>query len=173
MVAVDRAADQARQETPARLDPEGVEPAILEVAHARREAEAEHREEPEDLVGGAAGVGVMLGDAQPGAVMEQPVEHVRRLGRGRRDDLGVERAELVGDVGVERDAGLVAVPGVDVAERLAPAARAEELPVRAGGAAVAPDPGERQRAMRLDQPREGRGVALLADVPVVRPGELA
>ena len=61
----------------------------------------------------------MLGDAQPAAVLEQPVQHVRRLGRGRRDDLGVEGAELVGDVGVERDARLVAVAGVDVAERLA------------------------------------------------------
>ena len=40
---------------------EGVEPAVLQVAQARREAEAEQREEAEDLVGRAAGVGVVLG----------------------------------------------------------------------------------------------------------------
>ena len=115
----------------------------------------------------------MLDDAQPGAVLEQPVQHVRRLGGGRGDDLGVERPELVGNVGVERDPGLVAVPGVDVTQRFAAAARPEELPVRAGGGAVAPDPGQRQRPVRLDQAGECRGVAFLAHVPVVHPGELA
>ena len=173
VVAVHRAADQACQKIRHGLAAEGVESAILEVAQSWGEAEAEHREQPEDLVGGAARVRVVLGDAQPRAMLEQPVQHMRRLGRGRCDDFGVEGAELVGDVGVERDAGLVAVSGVDVAQRLAPAARPEELPIRAGGAAIAPSPGERQRTMRLDQPREGQGVAFLAHVPVVRPGELA
>lgn len=55
---------------------------------------------------------------------------------------------------VERDAGLVTVPGVDVTQRLTAAARAEELPVRAGGGAVAPNPGQRQRPVRLDQAGE-------------------
>ena len=111
---------QARQEVRHGLATEDVELAILEVAQPWREAEAKHRKKPEDLVGGAARVRVVLGDAQPGAVLEQPSQHVRRLGRGRRDDFGVEGAELVGDVGVERDAGLVAVPGVDVAEQPRP-----------------------------------------------------
>lgn len=76
-------------------------------------------------------------------------------------------------MGVEGDAGLVAVPGVDVADRLAAAAGAEELPVRTGRGAVSPGRGERQGAVHLDQPGEGRRVAFLADVPVVGPGELA
>jgi hypothetical protein len=92
----------------------------------------------------------VLGGAEPGAVPQQPVEHVRCLGRGRGDDFGVEGTELVGHVRVESDAGLVAVPGVDVADRLAAAAGAEELPVRAGGGAVAPGGGQRQGAVCLD-----------------------
>ena len=76
-------------------------------------------------------------------------------------------------MGVERDPGLVAVSGIDVAQRLAAAGRAEELPVRAGGGAVAPDPGQRQCPVSLDQAGERRGVAFLAHVPVVHPGELA
>jgi hypothetical protein len=47
-------------------------------------------------------------DAQAGLMLQKAVQDMRRLRRGRRDDLGLERPELVGDVGVERDAGLVA-----------------------------------------------------------------
>jgi hypothetical protein len=68
-------------------------------------------------------------DAQAGLMLQKAVQDMRRLRRGRRDDLGLERPELVGDVGVERDAGLVAMAGVDVAERLAATAGAEELPI--------------------------------------------
>jgi hypothetical protein len=55
------------------------------------------------------GVGVVLLNRQSRVVIEKPIEDVRRLARGRRDHLGIERPELVGDVGIERDAGLVAM----------------------------------------------------------------
>jgi hypothetical protein len=55
---------------------------------------------------------------------------VRGLVRGRGDDLRIERAVLVGDAGIEGDAGLIAVAGVDVAERPAVAAGLIILPVR-------------------------------------------
>ena len=151
VVGVHGAADHASQHLRNSLAAEDVQPAVLQVAQPGGEPEAEQGQQAEHLVGGASGVGEVLDDAQPRAVLEQPVQHVRRLGRGRRDDLGVERSELVRDMGVERDPGLVAVPGIDVAQRLAAAARAEELPVRAGGGAVAPDPGQRQCPVSLDQ----------------------
>jgi hypothetical protein len=51
---------------------------------------------------------------------------------------------------VEGHARLVAVPGVDVAHRLAVAADAEELTVGARAGAVAPGGGQRQGAVCLD-----------------------
>jgi hypothetical protein len=57
----------------------------------------------------------------------------------------VERAELAGDVGLERDAGLVAVTGVDVAERLTTTAGPEELSVRVGRATL-PYPWAKQQS---------------------------
>ena len=116
-----------------------VQPTVLEVAHARREAIAEEGHEPEDVVGGTACVDRVLVDRQPGLVVEQAVEHVRRLTGGRGDHLGVERTVLVGDVGVERDARLVAVTRVDVGDRLSRAAGEEVLPVGTRLGAVAPE----------------------------------
>lgn len=69
-------------------------------------------------------------------MVEQAVKHVRRFAGGRGDDLGVVRAELVGDMGVEGDAGIVAMPRIDVRERFA-------LPA---GAKAAPPPPTRERA---------------------------
>ena len=107
-----------------------VELALLEVANARREAETEQVAEAEHVIGDTARVGVVLLDRQSGVVIEQAVEDVRRLAGGRRDHLRVERPELVGDVRVERDAWLVAVPGVHIGNGSAGTTGAEVLPVR-------------------------------------------
>ena len=80
-------------------------------------------------------------------MLEETVQDVRNLRRTRPDDLGVECAELAGDVGLERDAGLVAVTGVDVAERLTATAGAEELSVRAGRATLPHAWAKQQSAM--------------------------
>jgi hypothetical protein len=52
-------------------------------------------------------------------------------------------------------------------------ARAEELAVRTGCAAIPPRTGKRQGAVRINDARECRRVAFLAHVPVMDPGELA
>ena len=46
------------------------------------------------------------GDVEIGVVVEEPVDDVRRLARGRRQKLGVERRVATGEVGVEGDDGL-------------------------------------------------------------------
>ena len=46
-------------------------------------------------------VGVVLLNHQSRIVIEKPIEDVRRLARGHRDHLGIERPKLVGDVGIE------------------------------------------------------------------------
>ena len=115
VVSIHGATDHAGQHVRYGLAAEGVEPAVFEIPQSGGEPEAEQGQQAEHLVGGAPGVGEVLDDAQSRAVLEQPVQHMRRLGGGGGNDLGVERPELVGDVGVERDPGLVAVPGVDVA----------------------------------------------------------
>jgi hypothetical protein len=75
------------------------------------------------------GVGVMLSNLQSRLMIEQPVKHVRCLACGRRDDLGVKRPELIGDVRIEGNARFVAVTRIDVADRRALTAGAEILSV--------------------------------------------
>ena len=82
------------------------------------------------MIGDAARVGVVLLDPQSGVVIEQPVENMRRLACRCRDHLRVERAELIGDVGIERDAGLVAMACIHVGDSCTCPASTEVLPVR-------------------------------------------
>ena len=89
--------------------------AIGEVAQPRAEPKAQHGAQDEHVVRGAAGVGVMRADPQRGAVVHQPIQHVRRFVAGRRHDAHAVGAVLVGDVGVEAEAGIVAVARVDLA----------------------------------------------------------
>lgn len=71
-------------------------------------------------------------------MVEQPVEHVWRFRCGGRDRLGMEGSELIGNMSVKCNAWLIAVSGVDIADRLSVTTSVEELPVRAGGRSVAP-----------------------------------
>ena len=71
-------------------------------------------------------------------MVHQPVQHVGRLVAGGRHDAHAVRAVLVGDVGVEAQAGIVAVAGVHLAGGVAALGRAEELPVGGRCGAVAP-----------------------------------
>jgi len=82
------------------------------------------------MVSGAARIGVMLLDPEAALVVQQAIEDMRRLARGRGDDLGVIRAELIGNMCVERHAGLVAMASVHTRYRLAMAARLKILSVR-------------------------------------------
>ena len=69
--------------------------------------------EPEDMIGGATGVGVVLLDLKRRAVPEQPVKHMGRFGAGRGDDEGMIRSILVRNRGIEPDARIRAIFGVD------------------------------------------------------------
>ena len=42
------------------------------------------------MIGEAGGIGVMLLDPQLGLVIEQAIEHMRRIANGGVDDLGME-----------------------------------------------------------------------------------
>ena len=119
-----------------RLD--GGELAVGQVAQPRAEPEAQHGAENEHMVRGAAGVGVMRPDPQSGAMMHQPVQHIGRLVAGRRHDAHAVGPVLVGNMGVEAQAGIVAVAGVHLAGGVAALGRAEELPVGGRGGAVTP-----------------------------------
>ena len=78
---------------------------------------------------------------------------------------------LIGDVSVDLLPRIGAVLGVDRAGGAA-ATAAEELPIGTGGGSVAPDLGERQRGLGIDDAGKGGGVGLLGEVPGLRPGEL-
>ena len=66
-------------------------------------------------------------DLKPGAVMKEPVEDIGRFVRRGRDDRHVVGTMLVGDVGIEREAWIDAILGVEITRTAAPFARAEEL----------------------------------------------
>jgi hypothetical protein len=122
--------DQRAEERINRHAGRQVQSSVLQVADARREPVAEERHHPEDMVGHAARIDRVLLGRQAGLVVEQAVEDVRSLAGGRGDHLGVERSVLVGDVSIEAHARLVAMPRVDIGERLAVAAGEEVLAVR-------------------------------------------
>ncbi len=132
-VHVHLAADQRAQALRDARALEHVEALRGQVPDARDERVAEDRARGEDVVGEAAGVGVLFADAPSGLVHQEPVEDVGRFVDGGRDGLGGERGESVGDVRVRLDAGFGPVPGVDQVERFTPAAGREELAVAGGG----------------------------------------
>ena len=83
-----------------------VEAPVLQVRDARRELKAEQRAKGKDMIGIAAAIGVVPTYGDLALVIEQRVQHVQRLARRRRDQLGEERAVAVRKVGVDFEAGL-------------------------------------------------------------------
>ena len=67
----------------------------LELSEARRELETQHRAEREDMVGIAAAIGVVAARGDLALMIEQRIQHVQRLARRRRDQLGEERPVAV------------------------------------------------------------------------------
>ena len=74
----------------------------------------------EHVVGEACCVGVVLFDPQVRLMIQQAVQHVGGIAHRGVDDLGVERCVLVGDVGVELHARLLAVFQVYLTGELPP-----------------------------------------------------
>jgi hypothetical protein len=71
----------------------------------------------------------VLFDPQIRLVVEEAVEHVGCVADGRADDLGVKRGVLIGDVRIEKHAGIVTVFGVAVSAGFAMTAGAKALAV--------------------------------------------
>src|SRR3546814_3962712 len=82
-------------------------PVSLGGADAGGEPEAAQMSPTKHVVGHPAGVGVVLLDGKACLMVQQAVQDARRLAGRGGDHLGVERTVLVGDMGIERHAGLV------------------------------------------------------------------
>ena len=108
---------------------EAVEAPVLQVRDAWRELEAQQSAEGEDMVGIAAAVGVVAADRDLALVVEQRVQHMQRLARGRRDQLGEEWPIAAREVGVDLEPGPLAVVGIEAAGVTAEAGSLEELAV--------------------------------------------
>ena len=54
-------------------------PAIMQIAEARCEPVAKQMAEREDMIGGAAGIGIVLMQRKVAGAQDKPVEHVRRF----------------------------------------------------------------------------------------------
>jgi hypothetical protein len=63
-------------------------------------------------------------------VVHQTIKYIGRLVVGRRHHLDVVGAMLIRDMSVEADAGVYAVPGINLPGGIPPLAGAEELAVR-------------------------------------------
>ena len=90
------------------------------------------------MIGRPASVGVMLDDFQIGAVAGEAVEDIGRLMRRGRDHFDVVGRALIRIMGVEAEAMIDAIAGVDIAARRAALRGPEELAIGTGRGAVAP-----------------------------------
>lgn len=113
----------------------------------------------------------MFADYQLALMVEQAIEDVRGLAGIGCNDLGVERREAVGDVGVEQHAGIGAVAGIAIGATLALTAGAEELSIRRRRVARSPDLGERMRGMAVNDRRQRRQIGFVAHMPFCGPAE--
>ena len=125
------------------------------------------------MIGITAAIGVMASGRDVALVVEQPIKHMSGFARRRRDHLGVERCIAVREVRVELAPGFIAVMGVDAACIAAEATGPEELAVRGRREAAAEYRRQRLALLVIDEPPQGQGIGLVANMPVSRPGELA
>src|SRR6266850_5334110 len=115
------------------------------------------------MIGCAASIRVVFLDLQAGLMIEQSVENVRCLTGCGRNDLGVVGTELIAYVGVEGHAWLVAMTRVDVGEVFSASASSKVLAVGRRSGSGAPELRQRHHSVRIDQPRKGSGISLLAN----------
>lgn len=94
---IDGAADQRSEGPPLTPLAGNVQPFVGEIADAGSEAKAQQMAESEDMVGEAAGVGVVLFDPQVGLMVEQPVKDVGRIANCGVDNFGMKGRVLIGD----------------------------------------------------------------------------
>ncbi len=84
-------------------------------------------EQGEDVVRHAAGICVMHERVEAGRVAQKAIKHERGFACGRPDDAGIERSVLARQEGVDLQAGIGSVFGVD---KPATTTGGEELTIR-------------------------------------------
>lgn len=90
-----------------------VQAPIGQVTDVRCESKSQAVAQKENMVSKSECVSRVLFDADVGLVVQQSIEYVRGVSDGGADDLGVERRIAIGDVGIERESWLSAVPQID------------------------------------------------------------
>src|SRR5208337_1226577 len=135
--------------------------------------EAKEGAEREHMVGIAAAVGMVATDRDVALMIEQRIEHMQRLARRCRDQLGEERPVAVGEMGVDLEPRLLAVMSIETAGGTAEPTGLEELPVGRRSSTAPEYRRKRLTLLLIDQTSQRQGIRLLADVPVGHPGELA
>lgn len=103
--------------------------AILEVSQARCEAEPQEIAQSKDMIRRAASIHMMLLDCDTGLVAKQTIQNEGCYAFGGGDDRRVERAELIGDVGVELETRGAPVFCVDICRGFTAATGTEELSI--------------------------------------------
>ena len=76
---IDGASDQAIEGPVVSAAIDDIEPALGQIAEARREPEPQQVAEPEHVLGRATGIGIVLPDGQGTLMMEQSVQNVGGL----------------------------------------------------------------------------------------------
>ena len=165
------AADHAAQFLRAGGRLEDVDTLGGQVADARHEAVSQDRGDGKDVVGEAAGVGVLFADVAAGLVHQQAVEDIGRLVDGCGDDLGREGSEAVRDVGVGLEAGLVSVPGIDQVHGFPLARGREELAIARRGSPRTPERRHGQSGLCVDYHFQRAGKSLAFHMPARQPHE--
>ena len=103
---------------------------MLQVRDTRRELQADQHAEGEDVVGIAAAIGMVSPRGNFALMVEQRVQDMECLARRRRNQLGVEGAIAVREVGVSLEAGLVTVVGIQIGGSTTIPGSLEELAIR-------------------------------------------
>jgi hypothetical protein len=102
------------------------------------------------MIGKSSRIGVVLHDRQLGLVVEQTIEHMRRIPHGGIDDLSVKERVLVWDMHVEGDVGVVSILCVYLASRFAAAARSVALDIGRLRPSFSPVRGERNEVLTIN-----------------------
>src|SRR5208283_1888070 len=130
--SVDDAADQRFERRIAARLFDRIQFSILQSFYPGREAVAQEMAEPEDMIGSASRIGIMVlnPEIRPVRMMMQAVEDIGGFtGRGGERPR-VKGAVLIRNMSIQRDAGIDAVFGVHVATWPSAAAGTKILPIR-------------------------------------------
>ena len=113
----------------------------------------------------------MLADVQIGFMVEQSIEHVGCFMWRPGDDLCPIGVQLIGDVGVEDQAGFRAILGIDLGGVAPWPAHRKALAIRRGGRSISPIGRERQAVMIIDDLSERLGETVVSHIPITDPRE--